>query len=162
MLHFVWQCLDKFQINYIFSQITSHVNSFVASYLDSTNCQLLILGMSTLGLNHCCTSSRHTLNQILHHFLWNSIPFLFYPLPQLIQPLGWNIILIKPLFEMIPEMFNGIKVWRLSRPVKNLKSIVFEPGLGQFGGVLGVVVLLEYNIAFLQVKSFQGLKQFII
>src|SRR5215471_17420893 len=47
---------------------------------------------------------------------------------------------------MIPQVFNGIEVWRLCWPQEDIKIMVFKPSLGLLAGVLGVIVLLEDDI----------------
>ena len=52
----------------------------------------------------------------------------FYPTPLPLSPtvhalLWWYLIFLKFALDMIPEGFNGIEVWRLSRPV-NYNDII--------------------------------------
>src|SRR5262245_62060033 len=47
---------------------------------------------------------------------------------------------------MIPEVFDGVNVWRLCWPWKEIDSIGFEPVLGPFASVLWVVIFLEDDI----------------
>src|SRR5215471_19563547 len=47
---------------------------------------------------------------------------------------------------MIPQVFNGIEVWRLCWPQEDTEIMVSKPSLGLFAGVLGVIVLLEDDI----------------
>src|SRR5215212_4717342 len=49
---------------------------------------------------------------------------------------------------MIPQLFNGIDVWRLCWPQKDIETMVFKPGLGLLAGVLEVIILLEDNITY--------------
>ena len=49
-------------------------------------------------------------------------------------------------FEVLPEVLNGIEVWRLCWPWQNLNVVVFEPLFGLFAGMLGVIVLLEDSV----------------
>ena len=52
----------------------------------------------------------------------------------------------KPLFEVPPKVFNGVEVWGLCRPLHNSKSMVLEPVLSPFTGMLWGIILLEDNI----------------
>ncbi len=103
---------------------------------------ILILCMTSLGLNYCFKSSRHTFNQVLTHLWWNFIPHLCHSLPNLPNSFRHCWILPQPSFDMLPQMFNGVYVWRLWSPVQNIDIIVFKPFGGLFGGVLGVIILL--------------------
>ena len=46
----------------------------------------------------------------------------------------------KPLLEVLPEVLNGVEVWRLCWPWYELDLVTFELFLGLFAGVLGVTV----------------------
>ena len=52
----------------------------------------------------------------------------------------------KPPLEVLPEVLNGIEVWRPCWTWYDLSVIVFESFLGLFAGVLGVTVLLEDSV----------------
>src|SRR6266536_6584926 len=73
----------------------------------------------------------------------NFVPLLLCPLPQLYHPTRWPLILSQLHLEMSPQVFNGIKVWRLCWPRKDLETIAFKPGPGLLADMLGVIVLLE-------------------
>ena len=47
---------------------------------------------------------------------------------------------------MTPSVFNGVKVWRLSRPIQKLDILLLKPDLGSSGGMLGIIILLENDI----------------
>ena len=46
-------------------------------------------------------------------------------------------------FEVIPQVLNGIKIWRLSWPWKNLESMLFKPSSGPLALMLWVIILLK-------------------
>ena len=98
--------------------------------------------MASLGLYYCSNPSWHTFNQFLTHLWLYLSPFLYNSLPHLPNSLGWCFILRKLFFEVLPEVFNGVKVWRLCRPVQKSDIVVFHPLLGLLWGVFGVIVWL--------------------
>jgi hypothetical protein len=102
--------------------------------------------MATLYPQHCLNPSRHTLNQPLTYICINLVPFLLHPLPQLLYPTWCPLILPQLPLQMIPQVFNGIEVWRLCWPREDPETIVLKPTLGLLAGVLGVIVLLEDDI----------------
>ena len=59
-------------------------------------------------------------------------------------------------------MLYGIKVWRLSWPHHDLKSMLSKPLLCPFASVFGIIVLLEDNIIWSFAKILQGLLEFIL
>ena len=61
----------------------------------------------------------------------------------------------------MPKVFNGIKVWKLFRPLEDSKIMVFKPFLDLLAGVLEVIVLLENNIIYEFDIKLQGLLKFI-
>ena len=72
--------------------------------------------MTSLGLYHCCNSSRHTFNQILTHLWLYLVLFHLYSLPQLQNPTRCPFILSQPHFQVSPQVLNGIEVRRLCWP----------------------------------------------
>ena len=47
--------------------------------------------------------------------------------------------------QIIPNMFNGIYVWRLRSPQQDLHIIALQPILGLLASAFGIVVPLEYD-----------------
>src|ERR1700730_2113327 len=47
---------------------------------------------------------------------------------------------------MTPQMLNGIEIWRLSRPYEDLETMVLKPIFGLVALVLGVPIMLEYDV----------------
>src|SRR6266852_494483 len=123
-----------------------HWKGFVADDSDQQNSLDSVFCMPTLCHQHCLNPSWHTLNQPLTHICINLVPFLLHPLPQLLHPTWYLFIPPQLHLQMIPQVFNGIEVWRLCWPRENLETIVLKPTLGLLAGVLGVIVLLEDNI----------------
>jgi hypothetical protein len=56
-------------------------------------------------------------------------------------------------------MFNGIKVWRLCRPVQKLDLLFFKSDLGSPRGVLGVIIWLKDNVTFWNFRILHDLQQ---
>ena len=57
-----------------------------------------------------------------------------------------NFIPCQLPFQMMPNVFNGVNVWRLCKPVHNLIFMVLKPLFGLFSSVLGVIILLKDNV----------------
>ncbi|KZT01663.1 uncharacterized protein LAESUDRAFT_795612, partial [Laetiporus sulphureus 93-53] len=121
-----------------------------------------VLGIASLCLHNCIHPPWHTFNQILTHFLPNSLPFLLYPFPQLSNSLWWLLILCKLLFEVIPQILYGIEIWGLRGPYHSVEIMVFEPILGLLAGVLGVIVLLKHHILHSFTSILQAILQLIL
>ena len=75
---------------------------------------------------------------------------------------GWCFIFLKLEFEMMPEVFNGIQIWRLGRPFKYLNVVVLKPLLCLVGGVFGVIVLLKDPLILWYVQLFKAFHHSII
>src|SRR3979490_975843 len=105
-----------------------------------------VLCITPLVLYNCFHPSRHTFNQLLTHLWLYSIPHLCHTLPNLPNSCCWCFILAQLQFDMMPEVFNGIKVWRLWFPVYESDIILFHPVSGLSEGVFGVIVLLKNAI----------------
>ena len=69
------------------------------------------------------------------------------------------LITWKAPFEVIPSMFNGTEVWRLSRPVKKLDTLLLKPNLGPSGCMLGVIILLKDDFTFRDPRILHALQQ---
>src|SRR3979490_1389751 len=76
-----------------------------------------VLCIAPLCLYNCFPPSRHTFNQLLTHLWLYSIPHLCHSLPNLPNSCCWCFILAQLQFDMMPGVFNGIKVWGLCCPV---------------------------------------------
>src|SRR3979490_337634 len=68
-----------------------------------------VLCIASLGLYNWFHPSRHTFNQLLTHLWLYSIPHLCHSLPNLPNSCCWCFILAQLQFDMMPEVFNGIK-----------------------------------------------------
>src|SRR6266487_1973160 len=61
---------------------------------------------------------------------------------------------------MIPQVFNGVEVWRLCWPQEDIEIMVLKPSLGLLAGVFGV--MLEDDITCrLPIIAEAGLKIFL-
>ncbi len=56
---------------------------------------------------------------------------------------GW--CLATRTLQLPPQIFYGIKVWRLARPLQDLNVLLLEPLLCCLGHVFWVIVMLEYH-----------------
>ena len=90
------------------------------------------------------------------------MPFHLDTLPELLNALGLSLIPTQLPLQVPPEVLNGIEVRRLCRPYHLMYGIVLEPFLGLLALVLGVVVLLEDDIALLHIPSVKAPKQIIL
>ena len=81
------------------------------------------------------------LHQVCTHCNRDFGPLLLTDLLQISQVSGLS--LTNPDFQLPPEVFNWVQVWRLAGPLQNLDMLLAEPLLGFLGCVLWVVVVLE-------------------
>jgi hypothetical protein len=75
---------------------------------------------------------------------------------------GWYFIFLKFALDIVPEMFDGIEVRGLSRPVNNNDVVVRKPGCGQPGGVFWVIVLLKISLTLLYIQLLKAFHQSIL
>jgi hypothetical protein len=64
---------------------------------------------------------------------------------------GWCVILLKFGLEVMPEMFNGIEVRGLGRPLQRNDVVIRKPLVSLFGGVFWVIVLLEVPLILVKI-----------
>ena len=88
------------------------------------------LGMLSIKFWHTCGSIFSHSTSTHSHNSW--IPF---------GGSSYSLILPELPFNMIPKVFDGVKLRRLSRPLHNSETMVFEPGLGLLACVFGVIIL---------------------
>ncbi len=81
-------------------------------------------------------------HQVCTHLRRDFVPLLFT------DPLQVNKVLRLTFgnsnLQLPPQIFCGIKVWRLARPLQDLNVLLLEPPLCCLGRVFWVVVMLEY------------------
>src|SRR5258705_8948292 len=70
---------------------------------------------------------------------------------------GWCVMLLEFSLEMLPEVFNGIEVRGLGRPLQRDDVIVRKPLICLFGGVLWDIVLLEVPLILSHLQTFKAL-----
>src|SRR6266550_5196161 len=92
------------------------LQQFCCWYQKKAKSGILVLGTASLCLNYCLHPPWHTLNQFLTHLWVNLVPHLLHPLPQVQYPSWRGFLPTKPLFKLLPEVFNWIEVWRLCWP----------------------------------------------
>jgi hypothetical protein len=131
--------MDILQI-FIYKRLLSRV-FLLTTLTHKTTYVYSILGIATLSLQHSCKPPRHTPNQILTHLCINLVPLLLHPLPQLQYPFWFNLILPQPPLDMIPQVFNGVEIWRLCWPWEDIEIIILKPTLGLLAGMFGVIIL---------------------
>ncbi|KAK6328012.1 hypothetical protein J4Q44_G00036580, partial [Coregonus suidteri] len=81
-------------------------------------------------------------HQVCTHLRRDFVPLFFADLLQVIKVLrrtSGNSNLQLP-----PQIFYGIKVWRLARPLQDLNVLLLVPLLCCLGCVFWVIVMLEY------------------
>ena len=89
-----------------------------------------VFGPFSFCTNYRVNTPRHTLNEFLAGFRSDLVPLSFDSLPQLQHTPSWCFISIQTILEVPPQVFYGVKVRRLSRPVLyNGKRLVTKPFL---------------------------------
>ena len=76
----------------------------------------------------------------------NGLTLLLHPPPQFQYPSRQCGAPSRPPLEVLPEVLDEIEVWGPCWTWYDLSVVVFEPVLGLFVGVLGVIVLLEDGV----------------
>ena len=110
----------------------------------------LITCVLTLRSNHGGTAARHGMYQMLDGVSWDSYPCFLQQLPQSIQ-VTWLLILYLSE-EDFPQMFDGIQVWALSRPVQDLYTRALKESTHPPRFMARGIVLLEDKCLPLTIK----------
>ncbi len=102
--------------------------------------------LSTWWQNPCWQSQRSDVlvvgHQICIHLRRDFVPLLFVDPLQVIKVL--RLTFGNTNLQLPPQIFYGIKVRRLARPLQDLNVLLLEPLLCCLGRVFWVIVLLEY------------------
>ncbi|KAK6297365.1 hypothetical protein J4Q44_G00319480 [Coregonus suidteri] len=81
-------------------------------------------------------------HQVCTHLRRDFVPLLFTDLLQVIKVS--RLMFGNSNLQLPPQIFYGIKVWRLARPLQNLNVLLLEPLLCCLGRVFWIIVMLEY------------------
>ncbi len=102
--------------------------------------------LSTWWQNHCWQSHRSDVScswpQVCTHLRRDFVPLLFAGPLQVIKVS--RLMFGNLNLQLPPQMFYGIMVWRLARPLQDLNVLLLEPLLCCLGLVFWVIVILEY------------------
>ncbi len=102
--------------------------------------------LSTWWQNPCWQSQRSDVScswpPDLHTSQEGFVPPLFADPLQVIKVLRLTFVNLN--LKLPPQIFYGIKVWRLARPLQDLNVLLLEPLLCCLGRLFWVTVLLEY------------------
>ncbi len=81
-------------------------------------------------------------HQVCTHLRRDFVPLLFADLLQVIKVS--RLMFGSSNVQLPSQIFYGIKVWRLARPLQDLNVLLLEPLLCCLGHVFWVIVMLEY------------------
>ncbi len=102
----------------------------------------LVLGGKTLVGNHRGQTFLVVGHQVCTHLRRDFFPLLFADLLQVIKVS--RLTFGNSILQLRSQIFYGIKVWRLARPLQELNVLLLEPLLCCLGRVFWVIVMLEY------------------
>ncbi len=102
----------------------------------------LILGGKTLVGNHRGQMFLVVVHQVWTHLRRDFVPLLFADPLQVIKVS--RLTFGNSNLQLPPQIFYGIKVWRLARPLQDLNVLLLESLLCCLGHVFWVIVMLEY------------------
>ncbi len=102
----------------------------------------LALGGKTLVGNHRGQKFLVVGHQVCTHLRRDFVPLLFADPLQVIKVS--RLTFGTSNLQLPPQIFYGIKVWRLARPRQDLNVLLLEPLLCYLGRVFWVIVMLEY------------------
>ena len=105
--------------------------------------QKSIFGGITLIFNHSFHASWHALHQSFTLDLGDLMPLLAQKVKQF--SFVWWLVTIHLPLDYIPEVFNGVQVWRLGWPWQGLDQVVLHPHLDWPSCVAWSIFLLEKN-----------------
>ena len=135
----------------------------ILNFLKSILWQALIVYPITFGFDNGFTTLGHCCYDFLTLFLGHFVPRLVDALPMLDHTRRRGVVVpVKPTLKQRPHILNGIKVRRLCGPLHNLEILVCKPFLNDFGGVLGIVVMLEDHSLGINPIILRGLLEIIL
>ncbi len=102
--------------------------------------------LSTWWQNPCWQSQGQTFlvvgHQVCTHLRRDFVPLLFADPLQVIKVS--RLTFVNSNLQLPSQLFYGMKIWRLSRPLQDLSVLLLEPLLCCLGRVFWVIVMLEY------------------
>ncbi len=101
----------------------------------------LVLGGKTLVGDHRGQTFLVVGHQVCTHLRRDFVPLLFADPLQVINVS--RLMFGNSNLQLPPQIFYGIKVWRLARPLQDLNVLLLEPLLCCLGLVIWVIVMLE-------------------
>ncbi len=104
----------------------------------------LVLGGKTLVGNHRGQMFLVVGHQVCTHLKTDFVPFLFADTLQVIKVSTFEADIWNSNLQLPPQIFYGIKVWRLAQQLQDLNVLLLEPLLCCLGRVFWVIVMLEY------------------
>ncbi len=102
-----------------------------------------LLGDKTLVGNHRGQTFLVVVHQVCTHLRRDFVPLLFADPLQVIKVS--RLTFGNSNLQLPPQIFYGIKVWRLARPLQDLNVLLLEPLLCCLDRVFWVIVMLEYR-----------------
>ncbi len=101
-----------------------------------------MLGGKSLVGNHRGQTFLVVSHQVCTHLRRDFVPLLFADSLQVINVS--RMTFGNSNLQLPPQIFYGIQVWRLARPLRDLNVLPLEPLLCCLGRVFWVIVMLEY------------------
>ncbi len=107
---------------------------------------LAFLWMTELTFSCIATVSENCFTSVLHGVwhLWTGIPAQDDCTTDHNSSAFLGFCLRNSIFDVTPQVFYWIKVWRLGWPLHNVNLVGLEPRCCSLTGVFGVVVLLKH------------------
>ena len=108
----------------------------------------------------CPYPSRDTVHKVIETLLVQSVPFFDSSSPKVIQSLGRIPTLLHCSFQLVPDLFNWIHVWRHCKPFHTINLCLVNEGVYKPGMVCTRIVILKNKIVskFLPVWYNNGLE----
>ncbi len=100
------------------------------------------LGGKTLDGNNRVQTFLVVGHQVYTHLRRDFVPLLLADPIQVIK--GPRLTFGNSNLQLPPQIFYGIEVWRLARPLQDLNVLLLDPLICCLGLVFWVIVLLEY------------------
>ncbi|MED6275589.1 hypothetical protein CHARACLAT_028051 [Characodon lateralis] len=113
----------------------------MTSVFDTSEKQNLIFATENLFCNSRYQTFPVVLDDVCTHCSRNFGPLLHTDLLQILQESGLS--LSNTDYQLPPNIFDWVQVWRLARPLQDLEMLLTRPLVSSPGCVLCVVALLE-------------------
>ncbi len=101
-----------------------------------------MLGGKSLVGNHRGQTFLVVGHQVCTHLRRDFVPLIFADLLQVIKVS--RLTFGNSNLQLPPQIFYGMKIWRLARPLQDLNVLLLEPLLCCLGRVFWVIVMLEH------------------